>query len=408
MHAYLLGTIASFGVGYIACHNNLVNKLYETIDDIPSTTHKRHLLYVLFGLSLLFLLIFIPLYRIADYESKRNNGYPYRTSAHLYVNYHNHAIMNTPGAVSKIFWPAHVCTPRTKAGFLVGWNIRSFTTCIAAVISDVKLNDLEATLSALSTDTSSSFVYMGKVCGAPPIVLGVLTTLFDTNGEGGNILNAEGVADKRKTANLWMTIQLQNNNMPFLRSIYCCGYRYSDVSSEIIFYKQPNPTRLQYISLEPLILDIQQNSGHKVDQDSFTMKNVKKIINTRLRSGKQRTQINDMRLILNQINSSFETETAIINRCRFFTNRRNCDSVNVSETMLQSAIFIKKGVLYPIKYLLPFIRPILVQPIIVFLMLVRIFAEMVLWILNLRFPSSMFNGMALKDLSATCKANTTN
>jgi hypothetical protein len=55
-----------------------------------------------------------------------------------------------------------------------------------------KLNDLEATLSALSTDTSSSFVYMGKVCGAPPIVLGVLTTLFDTNGEGGNILNAEG------------------------------------------------------------------------------------------------------------------------------------------------------------------------------------------------------------------------
>jgi hypothetical protein len=50
--------------------------------------------------------------------------------------------MNTPGAVSKIFWPAHVCTPRTKAGFLVGWNIRSFTTCIAAVISDVKVSDI--------------------------------------------------------------------------------------------------------------------------------------------------------------------------------------------------------------------------------------------------------------------------
>src|SRR6266498_2254107 len=47
--------------------------------------------------------------------------------------------MNVPGTVSKIFWPAHVCRPRTKAGFLVGWNIRSFTTCIAAVISDVKV-----------------------------------------------------------------------------------------------------------------------------------------------------------------------------------------------------------------------------------------------------------------------------
>jgi hypothetical protein len=32
---------------------------------------------------------------------------------------------------------------------------------------------------------------MGKVCGAPPIVLGVLNTLFDINEEG-NILNAEG------------------------------------------------------------------------------------------------------------------------------------------------------------------------------------------------------------------------
>ncbi len=71
---------------------------------------------------------------------------------------------------------------------------------------------------------------------------------------------------------------------------------------------------------------------------------------------------------------------------------------------MQSAVFIKKSFLYPIKYLLLVVRPILVQPIIFFLMLVRIFAEIVLWILNLRFPPFMFNGMALKDLSATCKA----
>ncbi|RIB10805.1 hypothetical protein C2G38_2105205 [Gigaspora rosea] len=81
MNAYLLGTLASFGVGYIACHYNLVTKLYEAFNDIPSTTHKRHLLYVFVGLSILFLFIFIPLYRIAEYESRRNNGYPYRTSA---------------------------------------------------------------------------------------------------------------------------------------------------------------------------------------------------------------------------------------------------------------------------------------------------------------------------------------
>lgn len=40
MHAYLLGTLVSFGAGYITCHYNLVTKLFEAFNDIPSTTHK--------------------------------------------------------------------------------------------------------------------------------------------------------------------------------------------------------------------------------------------------------------------------------------------------------------------------------------------------------------------------------
>ncbi|CAJ0765422.1 18299_t:CDS:2 [Entrophospora sp. SA101] len=71
MYAYLLGTLSSFGIGYLASHYNLMTKLYEGFNDIPSTTNKINLLYVLVGLSLLFLLILIPLNKIADYESKR-------------------------------------------------------------------------------------------------------------------------------------------------------------------------------------------------------------------------------------------------------------------------------------------------------------------------------------------------
>ncbi|CAG8566029.1 5163_t:CDS:2, partial [Dentiscutata heterogama] len=303
-----------------------------------------------------------------------------------------HRIMYTPGTVSKIFWPAHVCSSRTKSGFLVGWNVCSFTACVASVISDVncsyvipnalmnfilKLRDLEAALSALSTDNSSPFVYMGNVCGAPPVVLGVITTRSNIDDVHYNI-NKEGIADKKTTANFWMTIHLQDNNMPSLRSIYCCGYRYSNISSEIIFYKQPNPTKLQYLSLDPLVLDIQQDSRNKVEQDSMTIKNVRKIVNTHIRSsGEERIQINYMDLILNQINSSFETEKAIISRCQAFATRRNRRSKSVSETSTLS------------------------QPIIILLILVRIFAEVVLRILNLRFPPWLFNGTALKDLSAT-------
>ncbi|KAG9307773.1 hypothetical protein G9A89_023338 [Geosiphon pyriformis] len=81
MHADLFGTLVSFALGYLTCHYNLVKQLYEACNDIPSTTHKRHLIYALFALTILFLLILYPLYRIADYESKRSEGYPYRTSA---------------------------------------------------------------------------------------------------------------------------------------------------------------------------------------------------------------------------------------------------------------------------------------------------------------------------------------
>lgn len=313
--------------------------------------------------------------------------------------------MNTPGTVSKIFFPAHVCSSRTKSGFLVGWSVCSFTACVASVISNVKLRDLEAVLSALSTDNSSSFVYMGKVCGAPPIVLGVITT-YASNDDIHDSINKEGIADKKLTANFWMTIHLQDNNMPSLRSIYCCGYRYSNISSEIIFYKQPNPTKLQYLSLDPLVLDIQQDSRNKAEQDSITIKNMRKIVNTRVRSsGEQRIQINYMDLILNQINSSFETEKAIIARCQAFAARRNRRSKSVSEAVKESAVgiglFLKKSFFYPINYLTPMIKSTLSQPMIILLMFVRMFAEVILRILNLRFPPWLFNGTALKDLSAT-------
>ncbi|CAG8432878.1 4707_t:CDS:10 [Diversispora eburnea] len=416
-------TEVSFGVGYITCHCNLVTKFFEAFNNIPSTTHKRHLLYVFIGLGILFLLILIPLYRIADYESKRNNSYPYRTSARDHLRrrgkkYYIHRIrimriINTPGAVSKIFWPAHTCPTQTNSGFLVGWSIRRFTACVAAIISNIKLTDLESTLSSLSTDNSSSFVYMDGICGAPLIVLGVMTAHSDNKNK---ILNCEEVREKKKTANIWLNIQLQYNNMPSLRSIYRDGNRYSNLSVEIIFYKQPNPNKLQYLSLEPLVLDIQPNNDHEIEEISpQTYANMEAIMKTKLpfSGGKQKENSKDieekkpkdLEYILKQINSSFETEKAIISRCRFISKRRNRRSTSVSETVKKSAlgigIFLKDIALYPIYHLVPIIRPLLAHPIILFLMLVRIFAEVILWILNLRFPPWVFNGAALKDLFAT-------
>ncbi|RUS21727.1 hypothetical protein BC937DRAFT_91699 [Endogone sp. FLAS-F59071] len=105
----LAAALLAFWFGYLTSYLELVNKVYDIVNELPSTTHKvltsqfparlfcsrnpkftlrpcliapqRYLLYVLLGLSILFVLILIPLERIASYESRRNVGYPYRTSA---------------------------------------------------------------------------------------------------------------------------------------------------------------------------------------------------------------------------------------------------------------------------------------------------------------------------------------
>ncbi|CAG8646972.1 7936_t:CDS:2, partial [Paraglomus occultum] len=138
MYVFLFGAFLSFGVGYIARNLDLVNRFYESFSNISSTTHKQYLLVVLLILSLLFLAILIPLYRIVEYESKSD--------------FSKRAFEET--------WQ-----------FLNGWNVRSFTICVAGVISNVKLEDLDAAISALKSNRYPLFASMDDVWGAPPTVL---------------------------------------------------------------------------------------------------------------------------------------------------------------------------------------------------------------------------------------------
>ena len=50
------------------------------------------------------------------------------------------------------------------------------------------------------------------------------------------------------------------------------------------------------------MLDISKDPTPKIDCESITMKNLKKVLTTRISStGKQRARMNDMDLILNQV-----------------------------------------------------------------------------------------------------------
>ncbi|KAK3828959.1 MAG: hypothetical protein J3Q66DRAFT_22152 [Benniella sp.] len=81
MRTYVFTATLSFALGYYACNFAIISSIYNFAASVPETTHKRYLLYAVLILLLLFFLILIPLERIANFEARRKEEYPYRTSA---------------------------------------------------------------------------------------------------------------------------------------------------------------------------------------------------------------------------------------------------------------------------------------------------------------------------------------
>lgn len=72
---------ALFIGGYLTSHYDLISKTRSTISDLPTATHKQAVLYALITLTLIFIVIAIPLERLARPESAKYASHPLRTSA---------------------------------------------------------------------------------------------------------------------------------------------------------------------------------------------------------------------------------------------------------------------------------------------------------------------------------------
>ena len=55
----------------------------------------------------------------------------------LILRLHYFSTMSSSAAISKVFWPSHLCSRHVRTGFIIGWNVRSFTACIATIVSDI-------------------------------------------------------------------------------------------------------------------------------------------------------------------------------------------------------------------------------------------------------------------------------
>ena len=240
---------------------------------------------------------------------------------------------NQKNTVSKTFWPQYLCSPSTKSGFLVGWNTTSFTACVATIVSDKPLQQLEEELAQLFLSN-------------PPIVLGTCHTA------NASLLtsSAEEIAIKKQSENLWISLLIPEipPYFPVIKSVHSCGYSYhSSLSNQIILYDQPNSNKLQFLSLDPLSFtsrDPDSNAPKNADLNGISLASPispmlpsmsewpflgdldkEKLLQkftahtgTITQQQPAAAARQDLRLILNQINSCYKVRQAVSSRRPLF------------------------------------------------------------------------------------------
>lgn len=378
---------------------------------------------------------------------------------------------------SKIFWPAHISSVNGSAqrssGYLIGWNTRSFIVCVAAVVSDVEITELEQRLAAVSQNQTDPVLSMlNNTCAVPPIILG----MWVANADDAELFlqrynNAAEISNKKQSANIWMTIECHSRNqLPVLRSVYSCGYKYVSASTEIVIYNQPNPLRQQFLSLAPVSLDLSPYAGFATSNTTSVTPNGSPLIFTdankspelktssfdnssssssSIRSSSLPTAIahtittnlpsivtsgspggslpvspksqrtngedpnaawqkrmvlhtaaatqsstghahqneasDEMVCIINQVNYSYFLEKAVRN-----------STMAIPERKSPLERFIGASILNRTKL----IRSWLLQPLLLLIFCIRVAAELVLAVLDLRMPSNLLSGVTIKDFSA--------
>jgi phosphatidylinositol glycan class Q protein len=44
----------------------------------------------------------------------------------------------------KLFWPSHLCSPKSKAGYIIGWYNTLSTICVAAIMPGMEVRKIES------------------------------------------------------------------------------------------------------------------------------------------------------------------------------------------------------------------------------------------------------------------------
>ncbi|KAF2849289.1 Gpi1-domain-containing protein [Plenodomus tracheiphilus IPT5] len=188
----------------------------------------------------------------------------------------------------------------------------------------------------------------------------------------------------------------------------------STVSTQVIVYDRPHPTRMQYLSLKPISLALGDKTNAAEWDTAFEeLEEADRKERARKRKLVQKLKLHTvisrpstqkeaaLQMIIEQINCSHELN-ALLQKNIGMIGRRMKRALSVSERVVESANNLWDYIYLSISYLVwIWLWPIVAQVFIIGLITHRILGEAVIQVLHWRLGSS--NSFALKDISATAQ-----
>ncbi|KAK0114465.1 phosphatidylinositol N-acetylglucosaminyltransferase subunit gpi1 [Cadophora gregata] len=293
----------------------------------------------------------------------------------------------------RIFWPLDI--PKSDSpGVIVGWRNSGLDVFVVAILEDVDARSVENALKVgtLFRNAAHPIARIHELCGQSSMhVLG--------------LANTPGV----EVENLQMHATTGSSS----RSPHISCARASTI--QIIGFDRPLPHRMQYISLNPISLALDDKSevathapgtvdAEEEREELKNRKRVKALVEKlKLHTvAKHAASPKELALprIVNQINCSSELH-ALLQKNISLVGRRSRRSLSVSERVVESATTMKDFVVLAIWQMITvYLYPIVRRAFIIGLLGHRMAAETLLLVLEWRAKPDY---AALKDISATAQ-----
>ncbi|KAI0007146.1 Gpi1-domain-containing protein [Xylariaceae sp. FL0662B] len=411
MHPFSVLTLAIFVAGYITARWDLVTRLHVLAIFAWDKGVIVRAAQAFVFLSFAFLVVFIPVHYIAQVETNLLIDYLIAPAIAHPWNIRSRTtqaqglllagvlwcrpVMPEHDGLMRVFWPIDIERSHIP-GVIVGWRNSSLDVVVVAVLDHVDPTSVENALKTgiLLRNAPHEVPRIFELCGLPSLhVLG--------------LTNHEPNFDHDPS---W--VQATTGPSQRIPKISCLGAS----SIQIILFERPIPLRMQYISLDPITLSLDDKEDHSSyhASDSSEAEDEKQ---ERIAKRKKRYLVQKFRQhsvvahapspkdralprIVNQINWARELEQLLQKNVSLIGTRPK-RVLSVSEQVVERATNMRDYVILWIwDMIIHYVFPIVRAGFIILLLCHRFVAEGLLRVLEWRARP---NSPALKDVSATAQ-----